>query len=86
MWIFLEGKYGSQKQENTVRWSVADVNGVQRNEELSDDSAIGGMRPGQPHLLQGFQRLLSHLLFQQECCPEKLGNSIVYRNHKVCDG
>ena len=51
---------------------MADVNGVQRNEELSDDSPIVGMRPGQPHLLQGFQRLLSHLLFQQECCPEKL--------------
>ena len=48
--------------------SVAGVNGVQCNEELSDGSAIVGMRPGQPHLLQGFQRLLSHLLFQQECC------------------
>ena len=42
---------------------MAGVNGVQCN-----GSAIAGMQPGQPHLLQGFQRLLSHLLFQQECC------------------
>ena len=50
---------------NTRKRSAADVNGIWYNEELSDDSAVGGMRAWQPHLLQGEQHLLQHLPYQQ---------------------